>query len=315
MTFTKHIILGAGGAISRALVPELAAKGEKVVLVSRSGHEQQGSTAARADLSDCDQLAGVVPEGSAVYLLAGLPYDVRVWRDMWPRIMDNAIRVCREKQSLLIFFDNVYMYGRVDGPMTEATPNHPVSKKGEVRAKIAEHFMEECASGRINGIIARSADFYGPGGAQTAVPNLLVVQKLIEGKRPQWLARADRPHSLTYTLDCGRALPLLAADESSYNQVWHLPTAHPPITMQRFAEIAAAAVGVAASPKASVLSRPMLALAGLFDRTIKELGEMLYQNEMDYVFDSSKFEKHFSFTPTPYEDGIAATVAAYRERG
>ena len=313
MTFQKHIILGAGGAISKSLIPELASTGVEIVAVSRSGREAAGATSQSADLTDYEQLSGVIPEGSAVYLLAGLAYDFRVWRETWPVIMENAIRVCREKQALLIFFDNVYMYGRVEGAMTEETPHRPVSKKGEVRARIAERLVEEYSAGRLRGLIARSADFYGPDTRTTGVPNLLIIENLINGKRARWLSRVDRLHSLTYTPDCGRALPLLAADENAHNQIWHLPTAHPPITMQRFAEIAAEAVGGAArEKKLGVLGRPVVALGGLFDRTIKELGEMLYQNEMDYIFDSSKFERHFSFTPTSYEAGIAATVSAYR---
>jgi hypothetical protein len=34
---------------------------------------------------------------------------------------------------------------------------------------------------------------------------------------------------------------------------------------------------------------------------------MLYQYDRDYIFDSSKFEKEFNFTPTPYKEGIHQT--------
>jgi hypothetical protein len=81
--------------------------------------------------------------------------------------------------------------------------------------------------------------------------------------------------------------------------------------MRRFIELAAGALGVAPIP--SVLSRAMLGLAGVFDRTVRELPEMQYQNENDYVFDSSKCETHFSFSPTPYEQGIAKTVSYHRK--
>jgi len=40
---------------------------------------------------------------------------------------------------------------------------------------------------------------------------------------------------------------------------------------------------------------------------------MLYQNEHDYIFDSSKFERRFSSTPTPYEEGIRETVRWMRQ--
>jgi nucleoside-diphosphate-sugar epimerase len=271
----------------------------------------EGTQGVHADVTDYASLSECVPEGSAVYLLVGLPYDVRVWQDMWPKIMENVIRVCKEKQSLLLFFDNVYMYGHVRGPMTEETPHAPVSKKGEVRARIADLLMAEYTSGRMNGIIARSADFYGPGAEKTGVPNVLVIGNLLKGKSAQWLAGVDKLHSLTYTRDCGKALPLLVGDEHAYNQVWHLPTASPAITMRDFIELAARETGARA--RSSVLPRWMLGLGGLFDRTIKELSEMLYQNEFDYIFDSSKFQKHFSVGATPYEKGVAETVAHQRQ--
>jgi hypothetical protein len=45
--------------------------------------------------------------------------------------MDNAIEACKRARAKLIFFENVYMYGKVSGPMTEETPFNPCSKKGE----------------------------------------------------------------------------------------------------------------------------------------------------------------------------------------
>ena len=245
-----------------------------------------------------------------MYLLVGLPYDVRVWREQWPRVMSNAIRVCADKRALLVFFDNVYMYGLVEGPMTEATPYAPSSKKGEIRARIATQLMEECGTGKLHAIVARSADFYGPGAEKTGIPNVLVIERLLAGKSAQWPGSMDTVHSLTYTTDCGKALPLLAADETAYDRIWHLPTARPALTMRRFIELAAEATG--ARPRRMVLPRWMIGVGGLFDRTVKELGEMLYQNTNDYVFDSSKFEGHFGLSPTPYERGVIETIEHYR---
>lgn len=310
MRYENHVILGAGGAITHSLVPELIRNKERITLVSRSGRALSGTTPVAADATVYEDLLDVVPDGSVVYLLVGLPYDITVWRDMWPRVMDTAIRVCEERQCLLVFLDNVYMYGSVDGPMTEETPHRPTSKKGRVRAQIAEALIEAYESGRIRGIIARSADFYGPGAEKNGVPNVLIIDRMVQGKRPQWLADAKTVHSLTYTTDCGRALPLLAADERAHNQIWHLPTAHPPITMEQFAALCAEQLDV--RPKVSVLGSLALRLGGLFDSTIRELPEMLYQNRSDYVFDSTKFERHFSFEPTSYEQGITETVAYHR---
>jgi len=45
--------------------------------------------------------------------------------------MRNAIEGAQgARTQRLVFFDNVYMYGKVEGVMTEQTPFHPCSKKG-----------------------------------------------------------------------------------------------------------------------------------------------------------------------------------------
>ncbi len=67
-------------------------------------------------------------------LLVGLKYDVKVWRELWPPIVSNPIEACKRANAKLIFFDNVYMYGKVVGPTTEETPFNPCSRKGEIIA-------------------------------------------------------------------------------------------------------------------------------------------------------------------------------------
>ena len=97
--------------------------------------------------------------------------------------MRNTIEACKRAGAKLIFFDNVYMYGKVSGPMTEETPFNPCSKKGEVRAKIATALINEWKAGAFIGMIARSADFYGPD-TLNGVPNLLVFQPFSRTGKP-----------------------------------------------------------------------------------------------------------------------------------
>jgi hypothetical protein len=67
-------------------------------------------------------------------------------------------------------------------------------------------------------------------------------------------------------------------------------------------------MGVA--PKHQVASKFLVKIIGLFVPVMKEMPEMMYQYDRDYVFDSTKFEEHFDFTPTPYLEGIKAVVTA-----
>jgi len=305
-----NTILGAGGIISDELVKLLGARKQPFRLVSRRSHPQQGAVESMAaDLSDKEQAIRAVAGSSIVYLVAGLKYDHQLWAEMWPKIMANTIEACKLADAKLIFFDNVYMYGRVNGRMTEDTPFNPSSRKGEVRARIATSLIDEWKAGSLTAMIARAADFYGPY-AKNGMANVLVFDPLSKGKRAQWLVDDSLPHSYTYTPDAARALVMLAESGTAWNQTWHLPTTPDPLNGRQFITRAAAELG--AQPKYFVLKKPMVRVVGWFNPLVGEVHEMLYQNDAPYLFDSSKFARAFGFAGTPYAKGIEATAASYK---
>ncbi|MBI4890310.1 MAG: NAD-dependent epimerase/dehydratase family protein [Acidobacteria bacterium] len=294
-------ILGAGGSIGNELAPLLAAAGRRFRLVGRQPREIFGGECYAADLTDLGQTVRAVEGSEIAVLAAGLKYDVRVWAELWPRIMQNSVEACKRAGARLVFVDNVYMYGRVEGAMTEETPLAPCSKKGEIRARIAAGLMEQVKGGGLTAMIARSADFYGPGKVR-GVPNLLVMEAMAKRSTPAWLMNARVPHSLTYTPDAARGVAMLMERESAWNQVWHLPTAAPAPTGEEFVEMAARVMGRPA--KFRVYGKAMLRMVGWFNSEIRESMEMLYQNEAGYVFDSGKFAREFGFAGTPYAEGV-----------
>jgi nucleoside-diphosphate-sugar epimerase len=304
-----HTILGAGGVIAEGLARELIRHQVPIRLVSRHPSFHPGAQTVTADVTHAGETLEAIKGSDVVYCCIGLKYDFSVWRQAWPLIMNNLIDACRQTKAKLIFFDNVYMYGKVDGPMTEETPYDPCSRKGDLRARIATQLMSEVRKGNITASIARAADFYGPGANKTSVFNLLVFQRLLKDQKAQWMVNLHARHSFTYTEDAAKALYLLGTDENSWNQAWHLPTATTPLTGAEYIAAAAAALGKA--PDSMVLPKWMIRLGGLFDRTTAELHEMLYQYEYDYLFDSSKFEKAYNFHPVSYAEGIKATANAY----
>jgi nucleoside-diphosphate-sugar epimerase len=306
-------ILGAGGAVGNELARYLASSRQPFRLVGRAPRPTPGATETlTADLTDEDQTIRAVAGSSVVHLLAGIQYDHKVWQETWPRVMSNAIEACKRAGAKLVFFDNVYMYGRVSGPMTEETPFNPCSKKGEIRAKIATALIDEWKSGALTALIARSADFYGPD-ARNGVPNVLVFEPLAKKKKASWLVNDSVPHSLTYVPDAARSLAQLAERATAWNQTWHVPTTPNPPTGKEFIALAAKELGVA--PRYRVLGRPMIRVAGWFDPLVAESYEMLYQSDSPYLFDSSKFAREFGFAGTPYADGIRATAASFGRDG
>lgn len=302
----KHTILGAGGSIGNALTYELLKSNESVRLVSRKGYSILGAETFKADISSYEETLNSVKGSDIVYLLIGLVYDRKVWFETWPKIMKNVIDACKNYEAKLIFFDNVYMYGKVEGKMTEMTPYLPCSVKGEIRANISNQLETEMKHNNLQAIIARSADFYGPYATNSSVLYFLVIDKMLKNKKPHWMGNDSKLHSFTYTLDCVKALNLLWKKEECYQQIWHLPTFEPVINGNEFIKLIASELEM--QPTHLVLKKWMLKMVGIFDKTVYEYVEMLYQNEFDYQFDSSKFNNYFNFKPTSYVKGIHETL-------
>ena len=302
-----HTILGANGVIAQELSRALAAAGEPIRQVSRNPRRvNPGDETIAADLLDAKATAQAVAGSEVAYLVAGLRYDTAVWQDEWPRVMRNAIDACKRAHCRLVFFDNVYAYGRVDGPMTEETPFNPVSRKGEVRARIATMLLDEMRAGALPATLLRAADFYGPGAIQS-LPYATVFARLAQSKTPQWVANARAVHTFTYTPDAGRAVAVLGRSADAYGHTWHLPTTKEPLDGEGFVRLACELAGT--PYRLQVAPRWLLRLMGLFVPVLRESDEMMYQYQYDYRFDSSRVEAKFGLTATPYREGIAATLA------
>ena len=220
--------------------------------------------------------------------------------------MRATIDACIKHKAKLVFFDNVYLYDINAIPhMTENSTINPPSKKGRVRREIADMLLNEVKSGKLTALIARSADFYGPNNERSVLVDL-VYKNMKKGKRPNWLIDANRKHSFTYTPDAAKATALLGNTVDAYNQVWHLPTDKNTLTGKEIIALFAKEMKVDA--KFFVLPMLFLKLLGLFSSIMKEMPEMMYQYDRDYVFDSSKFDKRFNFKTTTYQEGVKLTI-------
>jgi nucleoside-diphosphate-sugar epimerase len=204
-----------------------------------------------------------------------------------------------------VFFDNVYSYGLVKGAMTEETPFNPASKKGEVRAKIATLLLDEIKAGNLQGMIVRSADFYGHN-VLLSLTHSMVTEKLKAGKTAQWMGDVNRIHSFTYTPDAGKSVAILGNTPSAFNQTWHALNSSEKITGEQYIKLA---YEIMSRPyKVQALPKWGVRALGLFIPVLREFVEMMYQYENDYFFDSSKFEKAFGISATSYKVGIAETL-------
>ncbi|MGW8316578.1 MAG: NAD-dependent epimerase/dehydratase family protein [Bacteroidales bacterium] len=309
-------ILGAGGAIGTELAKALTKYTNEIRLVSRHPKKiNPGDELLEADLLQPGEVEKAVKGSEVVYVTVGFPYSLKFWREHWPSFMESVTSACAGEGAKMVFFDNIYMYdpGHLDG-ITEETPVRPSSEKGKIRAEIDGRIMQQVATGKLKALIARSADFYGPGIKNTSVLTEMVISPLSEGKTATWMGSMKFKHSYTYTPDAGKATALLGNTEDAYNQVWHVPTAPDPMTGKEWVNAFASELGV--KPKSRTASKSMLRLLGIFVPVMKEMVEMLYQYDRDYVFNSNKFEKSFDLVPTSYQTGIKEIVRAdYQKTG
>jgi len=306
-----HVVLGATGGAGGAVVSELAGGGHRVRAVSRkpTTNLPEGVEQVAADAADPAQTRTACAGATVVYHCVQPPYQR--WAAEFPPLTQSIADAAADAGARLVYADNLYAYGPVHGPLTEDLPALATTRKGRVRTRMAERLLAAHRSGMLQVAIGRSSDYYGPGGANSVVGDILF-GAAATGKPARWLGRLDTPHSLNYLPDVARALITLGARPEALGEVWHLPAAEP-VTGQGFVELIAAALG--RPVKVTATSRLALRLVGLFDPRARESAELLYQWERPFVLDAAKFQRAFGpLEPTPPPQAVATTVAWFRER-
>ena len=200
------------------------------------------------------------------------------------------------------------MYGDTDGaPLAENLPYNAHTRKGAVRAEMAEAALAAHQSGRVQIAIGRGSDFrklcVGIGVGERVFYPHSRAKRLLTGN-------ADLPHTITYVEDFGKALVILGEREEALGQTWHVPNDQPMITQRQFAKLIFDEIGL--PPKVSSTGRLMIMIGGLFIPEAREVVEMIYEFEKPFVVDSRKFEKAFGMKPTPLREAIRKTVMWYR---
>jgi nucleoside-diphosphate-sugar epimerase len=302
-------ILGSGGAIGTELAKALAQYTTSIRLVSRHPHTvNETDELFPADITDPEQVHDAIRGSEIVYITVGFEYALDVWQRTWPVVMRSILDACAQEHAKLVFFDNVYMYDMNSiHHMTEETEMRPPSRKGSVRAEIAQMLLADVQNGKVTALIARAADFIAPSNSLCVE---MVYKNFIKGKKANWFVDASKKHNFTFSRDAGIATALLGNTPDAYNQVWHLPSDRSPLTGKDWIGLFAKEMNV--EPKYTVLPRLMLSVLGIFVPILREFREMTYQYDRDYFFDSSKFEKRFGFTPTKPADAVRDVVNALR---
>lgn len=177
---------------------------------------------------------------------------------------------------------------------------------------MARELLRRHAQGRLDVVLGRVSDYYGPRGLGSVAGQSLFGPAMTGGT-VRVIGSADQPHSWSYLPDVGRALVQLADAPQASGAAWHLPADHP-LTQRQRADAVARTAGHP-SARVSVLPGPVHRGLALVHPMLRELRGTRYQFTAPFVVDARRFLTQIGpFTPTPHAEAITTTVAWYREQ-
>jgi nucleoside-diphosphate-sugar epimerase len=290
-----HVIVGAG-PVGSAVARGLLGRGEQVRVLTRSGAGVEGAERVAADAADAARLRELTVGAAAIYNCVNPPYHR--WTTDWPPIAAALLAAAEANGAVLATTGNLYSYGPVDGPMTEALPLAATGTKGTIRATMWQDILAAQAAGRVRGFEVRGSDYLGG----NSLLSMLITPALRKGRTAYVPADLDAPHTWTNVEDVARLLVTGVADERAWGRPWHVPSA-PPCSVRDLVSIAAAQLGTRARVRS--LPYPVIWAAGLASPMARELRETQHQFRGPFVLDSTAAQETFGLKPTLLEDSVA----------
>jgi nucleoside-diphosphate-sugar epimerase len=306
----KAAIFGAAGAIGRSLAPELERRGIAFRAVGRGQAKLQSAFGGmahaeifEADLTDL-RSAGAAARGvDTIVYAVGVPYTSF---QLHPSMIRTTIEAAATMQvARLVLVSNVYSYGvSRTSHVAETHPREPQTRKGTFRKEQEDAVMEAHQKGRLQGMVVRLPDFYGPH-ADLSLANP-IFRAAMAGKTANWLGPLNAPHEFVFVPDAGPIIADLADCADCYGQAWNVAGAGEINAMDFITRVYRAA---GRGPKYRSVGRGMLKIMGWFNPLYRELLEMMYLTETPVLLDDSKLRaKLGTVHKTSYDDGIRRTL-------
>src|SRR5262245_19348735 len=303
----RSVIFGAG-QVGSPLARILVERGHEVRVVKRSpGGIPSGAQPVLGDAADLTFCIEAAAGATTVYHCMNPPYSAKVWADLVPRYMGNLIEASARAGARLVVLNNVYLLGRPNGkPLTDDTPIHPSSRKGEIRARAAQTLFDAHRRGDVRATEGRASDFYGPGGRLTLLGDYFW-PRVLKGRRGQVIVDPDMVHTYHYIPDVAAGLATLGgASDDAFGKPWMLPC-RPAETLRDLVRRLEQPFG-SPLPLQTVPAWIQLAMS-VFIPTLRETREMGYQWEEPFVIDDASFRQRFGVVAEDADRAAAATVA------
>jgi nucleoside-diphosphate-sugar epimerase len=212
-----HVIFGTG-PVGITLAEQLSLAGKRVRLVNRSGKGQApvGVELVAGDALQSDVVRNLCQGAATVYHCANVSYEQQV--AVIPRLQESIVEGVAPTGAKLIVTDTLYMYGQTHGQvMKENSPNAATTRKGQMRARVAEAYLTAHHEGKVRIALGRAADFFGPRILNSALGDR-VFPAALAGKSIQVFGNIDLPHCYSYIGDVARGLALLGERDEALQQ-------------------------------------------------------------------------------------------------
>ncbi len=310
----KVVLLGANGAVGRALAPLLSARRIPYRVVGRSflglqvrfhgdplcEHFQWDPEDKRSFREACEGA------GTAVYLVG-----LALWKfkDHLPLIEKTLLAAKDAGIQRFLLLSSNWSYG---APQTERVseehPRAPHTVKGRIRRDQEDRVLAAHVAGLFATGVLRVADLYGPLVEASHLWSSFQAAKL--GGEAQLLAPFDRPHEFVFVPDAAAAIVRLLETDAAWvgakAESWNLGGSGV-ITIEQIAQQIFAAAGKPASYKSP--GRFRLEYVRAINPYIRELGELQYLLDGPLLLDDRKLEALVGrVEKTPYAEGIRRTL-------
>lgn len=296
-----HVIVGAG-PVGSAVATQLAARGETVRVITRSGSGPAGPAIelVAADATDASRLTELAKGAQVLYNCANPQYHR--WLTDWPPLAASLLTAAERSGAVLATTSNLYGYGPVDGPITPSTPLAATHPKLRLRADM---WRATLARG-LRTTEVRGGDYL----EENSIFAVALAKPLLAGKRAWVPGALDAPHSWTSVADVARTLITVAGDDRGWGHAWLVPS-HPPMTIRQLAD---RFVAVNGAPPAKLSRIPYAGLwsAGLFSPLLRELRTTNYQFAAPFTLDASLTESTFALKPEDLDEALRAAAGRSR---
>ena len=311
----KVLVLGSTGGAGKALVRELISRGIGMIAFGRNKEaldnlakelgNPQKLELALGDVFDWESIRDAGKTASVIFQASNVSYQEMATKSLL--LAESVMKAAEANSQKVVFVDGIYVYGPNPGyTVEESYPRQPNSKKGQIRIDM-ENLIFSDKWKKSKPLIVRLPDYYGPTSKNAYLNPTL--EGLALGKPALFIGNTSVKREYIYLPDAAKMIVNVAFKESAYRRNWNLPGQT--ISAKEIVKIAKQITG-----KKTFLipvGKITLMIAGIFDRFLKEVVEMMYLTKDPLVLSGAQYEREIGTIPkTPFSIGLKETFEFIR---